>query len=211
MDDLRLRKMAEDLEAQIRKGHPARNDARAMTVGRLVASGTWPISLKHLPDIRIASAQERDAEQLLSREMLDLHEYKFSGGKLIGPSSPPGGKPGDEPAQNDQGTSASGAGRSGSGGGTVSPGEARVLIGEIQDIETWRTEMRRFDIWTDAQERRSLFFGRYLLADSVLSIPSTRAWVQKRVEEDGDPGEIRLWLDEELRADYTPAQLGVRF
>lgn len=197
--------MAHDLEAQIRKGHPARNDARAMTVGKFVASGTWPISLKLLPDIRIASAQERDAEQLLSQEILDLHEYKFSDGKLTGPSSSPGGKPGDEPAQNDQGAS---SGTGGSSGGTVSPGEARVLIREIQDIETWRTEMRRFDIWTQAQGRRALFFGRYLLADSVLSIPSTRAWVQKRVEEDGDPGEIRLWLDEELRADYSPAQLG---
>ena len=208
MDDLRLRKMAEDLEEQIRKGQPARNDARAMTVGRLVASGKFPIPLDRLPKIRIDSAQERDAEQLLSREMLELHEYKFIGGELVGPSSPPGGKPGDEPAQNDQGAS---AGQSGSGGGTVSPGEARVLIGEIQDIETWRTEMRRFDIWEQAQDRRALFFGRYLLAEVVLSKPPMRAWVQKQVEEGGDPGEIRLWLDEELRADYTPAQLGVRF
>ena len=71
--------------------------------------------------------------------------------------------------------------------------------------------MRGFDIWTEAQERRSLFFGRYLLAEVVLSKPSMRAWVQKRVEEGGDPREIKLWLDEELRADYTPAQLGVRF
>ena len=210
MDDLRLRKMAENLEEQIQKGLPARHDARAMTVGQLVASGKLPIKLEHLPDIRIASAKERDAEQLLSREMLELHDYRFDGGQLIGPSSAPGGKPGDEPAQNGQ-ASAGATGQSGSGGGTVSPGEARVLIGEIQDIETWRTEMRRFDIWEQAQDRRALFFGRYLLAEVVLSQPPMRAWVQKQVEEGGDPIEIKLWLDEELRADYTPAQLGVRF
>ena len=210
MDDRRLRKLAEDIEAQIQAGRPGRHDARAMTIGRYAVSGRWliPIPLEYLPGVRKASAQERDAEQLLSRELLELHGYRFDGGKLTGPSSAPGGTPGDEPAQHDQGEGASaGAGQSGSGGGTISPGEARLVIGQIQDIEDWRMEMRRFDIWTQAQERRSLFFGRYLVAEA-LSRPSSRAWVQNRVAEDGDATEIELWSDKELLADYSSAELG---
>ena len=75
------------------------------------------------------------------------------------------------------------------------------------DLEDWRAEMRRFDIWAQAQERRALFFGRYLLPD-VLSQPSSRKWVKNRVAEDGDAAEIKLWSDKELLADYSSAELG---
>ena len=131
--------MARDLEAQIEAGRPARRIARAMTVGRLVVSGRWPVPVEILPAVREATTGESDAAQLLNRQVLNLHEYKFEGGYLIGPSAPPVATTVDTSVRPDTG----------------------------KDYAAWVEAMRGVDLWTRSQERRALFFGRFLLPDVI--------------------------------------------
>ena len=200
-----LRRVADDLEERLKNGQPGRHQARAMTVGHLVVSGKLPISTRDLARVRRASAQEPDGAQLLSQDLLDLHGYKVDDGQLIGPSSWPGGAPGEAPAQHDEGASPGAVGES--GGGTISRDEARRQIGVAQDYADWAAEVRRFDVWTQAQERRALLFGR-AFAGPLIARPNMREWIRSVVAKGGDEAEIELWSDADLRADYNPADLG---
>ena len=172
--------MARDIEAEIEAGRPARGIARVMTVGRLVVSGRWPVPVEILPAVREATTGESDAAQLLNRELLDLHEYKFDGGYLIGPSSPPVATTVDRSVGPDTG----------------------------KDYAAWVEAMRGVDLWTRSQERRALFFGRFLLPD-IISQLSLRERVRTHVLQGADALEIELWSEKELAADYEAAQLGV--
>ena len=202
-----LLRMAESLEERLKEGRPGRHDARAMTIGRMVVSGKLPILTRDLVCVRTASAREPDAERLLSQTRLDIDGYKVDGGMLTGPSSWPGEAPGEAPApaQHDEGASPGAVGES--GGGTISRAEVRRQIGITKDYATWAAEVRRFDIWTQAQERRALLFGRALVR-ARLARPDKREWIRSVVAEGGDEAEIELWSDEDLRADYTLAELG---
>ena len=198
--------MAESLEERLKEGRPGRHDARAMTIGRMFVSGKLPMSTRNLEHVRV-SAREPDAELLLSQTRLDVDGYKFDGGMLTGPSSWPGEAPGEAPApaQHDEGASPGAVGES--DGGTISRAEARRQIGITKDYATWAAEVRRVDIWTQAQERRALLFGRAFVR-AMLARPDKRELIRSVVEEGGDAAEVDLWSDEDLSADYTVAELG---
>lgn len=89
----------------------------------------------------------------------------------------------------------------------IRAGEARHRIAQVAAWENWAAEMRRADIWTQAQERRALLFGRFFLAD-VLSQPPWRKWVRDDLAKRGRAAEIELWSEANVRADYTPRELG---
>ena len=217
MADDDLRSLADDLEAQIRAGQPDRHAARTMIVGRLVASGKLSLHVQDMQAARKKANQEPDAKKrksdakILDRENLVLHGYRFKGGEITAPSSAPGGDPGEAPEQH-QGVSPSpgAAGESGSGGGgggTVSRSDARRRIQLTRDYANWRTEIRGFDIWTACQERRAWLFGGVVVMDH-LEQPGRREEVRRRVAESGDAEAIALWSEDDIRADYTPQQLG---
>ena len=213
-----LRRMADDLEAQINAGQPGRYVLRMLTVGSLVVSGKLQLHVTVLEKAREAAAQDSDKKTaksdlaLLDRELLRLHEYRFNGDQLTGPSSPPGGDPGDAPEPQDEGASPSpgAAGESGSGGGgggTVSRSAARREIKRARDYADWRAQVRGFDVWTQCQARRAWLFGRVHVSD-VLSQPAKRERVRRRVDEGGDADEIALWSEDDVCSDYTPKELG---
>ena len=200
-----LRRNAAALEKRIEEGKPGRILARRMTVGRSITSGAVPVPVETLVITRTTSAKHADSEQLLSVDMLQQHGYQLIDNQLIGPSSWPGGAPGDAPAWHDDGASPGAAGES--GGGSISLGEAHRQIKVSRDYADWAAEVRREDIWSLAQERRSLFFGVVLL-DVWLSEASSREWVRGKVEQGRDAVEIELWSEKELRRDHSPAALG---
>ena len=59
-----------------------------------------------------------------------------------------------------------------------------------------------------AQERRKLFLGRAVLPN-VLKSPESIETMRRIAAKGGDAAEIELWSDEDLRADYTPAPVGL--
>ena len=63
------------------------------------------------------------------------------------------------------------------------------------------------DLWEWAQNRRALFIGRFVLP-SYLRDPGLLANTRRRVAESGNEVHVELWSDEDLEADYTPAELG---
>ena len=71
----------------------------------------------------------------------------------------------------------------------------------------WRTQIRGFDVWTASQERRAWLFGRVVVMGQ-LAQPDARKSIRRRVAEGGDADEIEIWSEDDLRADYTPQQLG---
>ena len=157
-----------------------------------------------LPSVREASASEPDAENLLSLDLLRLHGWRFDDGRLVGPSSWPGGDPGEAPTTLDNGEEGASPGR---GGGTISRSEARREIRATRDYEDWAMEMRRMDLWKAAQERRALLMGRFFLG-RVLAQPESVKSVRQMVAQGGDAAEIELWSEEDLRDDYGAAELG---
>lgn len=202
-----LRRAADALEQRLKAGRPGRHTARAMTVGRLVASGKAPISMAELESVRQASVKEPDSVELLSLDGLEWAGYKRVDGKLVGPSTWPGEAPGDAPLPEGDEASA-GAGESGSGGGgAMSLSEARRHVEVARDYADWLADTRRLDMWNVLQERRALLFGRALLR-SFLGNPKYVAWVRERVKEGGKEAEIELWAAKVLRSDYTAVDLG---
>ena len=93
------------------------------------------------------------------------------------------------------------------GGGTVSRSDARRRIQLTRDYANWRTEIRGFDIWTACQERRAWLFGRVVVMDHLEQVEK-REEIRRRVAEGGDAEAIELWSEDDIRADYTPQQLG---
>ena len=213
-DDLRS---ADDLEAQIRAGQPDRHAARTRIVGRLVASGKLSLHVQDMQAARKKANQEPDAKKrksdakILDRENLVLHGYRFKGGEITGPSSAPGGDPGEAPEQHEGVSPSPGAagesGSGGGGGGTVSRSDARRRIQLTRDYADWRTQIRGFDIWTACQERRAWLFGGVVVM-AHLEQPGRREEVRRRVAEGGDAEEIELWSEDDIRADYSAQQLG---
>ena len=189
-----------------------------MIAGRLIVSGKLTLHVKTLQNARKKADQEPDAKlresdaKILNRGHLTLHGYQFKDGLITGPSSAPGGDPGEAPEQHDEGVSPSpgAAGESGSGGGgggTVSRSDARRRIQLTRDYADWRTEIRGFDIWTECQERRAWLFGRVVVM-VWLAQPDSRTVVRDKVAEGGDAEEIALWSEDDIRADYTPQAVG---
>ena len=95
----------------------------------------------------------------------------------------------------------------GGGGGTVSRSAARREIKAIRTWTEWAAEVRSKDLWEWAQNRRALFIGRFVLP-SYLRDPGLLANTRRRVAESGNEVHVELWSDEDLEADYTPAELG---
>ena len=83
----------------------------------------------------------------------------------------------------------------------------RRRIQLTRDYADWRTQIRGFDIWTACQERRALLFGRVVAMDHLGQLEK-REEIRSRVAEGGDAEAIELWSEDDIRADYTPQQLG---
>ena len=211
-----LRRMADDLEAQLAAGRPARHDARARTVGRLVVSGRiTELHVSRIEEARKAAAQDPDPQtarsnlQVLDLELLRIQGYTFKDGTFTGPSSPPGGDPGAAPEQHD--AASPGAAGGGGGGGTITRSEARrrvqMVRNMIRDDEEWRAAVRVFDVWTQCQEQRALLLGPVVLP-YVLERPKLLGFVRREVADGGDAAEVELWSEDDIHADYTAAELG---
>ena len=196
--------MADDLEAQIKAGRAWRHDARAMTAGYMLTSGKWRCHVDLLELAVTVSDHEPDVHQLLNRDLLELHHWRFDGKYVIPPSKWPGDAPLEAPGPDDGAEASS----DGGGGGTISRRDARREIRAVWDYEDWAAEMRQYDIWTQAQERRKLFLGRAVLPN-VLKSPESIETMRRIAAKGGDAAEIELWSDEDLRADYTPAPVGL--
>ena len=149
---------------------------------------------------------ESDAAWLFDYDVLIAHGYRRDGKRVIGPPSWPGGSPPRLGAQSSESSKAS-AGSAGSsgGGGTISPAEARRQIDVASTYEDWEAEVRREDFWDLCQERRAWMLGE-VLADGVIASARHREVVRRLVAK--DEAEVALWSEVDIRADYSPAEVG---
>ena len=170
----------------------------------MLTSGKWRCYVDLLELAVTVSDHEPDVHQLLNRDLLELHHWRFDGKYVIPPSKWPGDAPLEAPGPDDGAEASS----DGGGGGTISRRDARREIRAVWDYEDWAAEMRQYDIWTQAQERRKLFLGRAVLPN-VLKSPESIETMRRIAAKGGDAAEIELWSDEDLRADYTPAPVGL--
>ena len=206
-----LRKLADELEARLEAGRPGRREARERTVGRLATSGGLKFRKSELDNVRRMFREEPDV-QVLDWEVLLEHGYTDRDGIVTGPGSWPGG--GAAGAVRGRGRNvggapeapAAGSGSSG-GSGSISRAEARRQVAVSRTHADWWDVIRGREVWTRAQERRTWMLGLFF-APGVLKSEELRAVVRRNVEAAGDAPEIELWSEDDLRADYTPIELG---
>lgn len=206
-----LRKAADELEARLEAGRPGRRAARERTVGRLITSGRLPFPEESLRYVRGTFEKEVDVEQLFDLAVLEQHGYKFKDGLVIGPPSWPRGAPprlGSALEVSSPATgAAAGSGSSGGSGGTISRAEARHQVLVSREYAAWSDAIRELEVWKAAQARRAWMLGRFF-AGSIIKAADLRELVRQKVAENGNQEEIELWSEADLRADYTPQELG---
>ena len=83
--------------------------------------------------------------------------------------------------------------------------EARRQIDVASTYEDWEAEVRREDFWDLCQERRAWMLGE-VLADGVIASARHREVVRRLVAK--DEAEVALWSEVDIRADYSPAEVG---
>lgn len=208
-----LREEAEAIQRQLEEGKPARHRARMRTVGRLIVSGRFTIRLDAVGRLRrqLEEAGEDLAAQVLGLAAMEQQGWVQKGELLSGPKTYPGGGAPPRlgtalPAAADE-PSPSGGGGGGSSGGPVSRAEARRQIAVRDEYAVWSEGLRRHEEWQRCQALRARSLGEEFLS-GLLRIVGRRRQVQEAVRETGEDGEVELWSDEDLRADYSPAELG---
>ena len=151
-------------------------------------------------------------QQLFDLEVLEQHGYTFDNGKVIGPPSWPRGAPPRlgsalHPSSAESGGASAGSGSSGGGGGSISRVEARRQVRVSRAYADWSDAIRKLKVWTVAQERRTWMLGRFF-AGGVIKSANLREVVRQAVAEGRKPAEIELWSEDDVKADYTPEELG---
>ena len=198
------------LEAKLEAGLLDSRDARGQTVGRLIVSGRLPVQMKYVSQVQAAFKGEPDA-QVLDLDVSRIHGWKSDGKLLVGPQSWPGEDVDqvtlDELLASPSSSASSASSGGQESGGAISRGEARRQVRAAREWVDWAAQVRQRDIWTQAQERRAWMFGQVLVT-VVMRAAGKRDLIRRRVAEDGDAAEIKLWSEDEIKADYTPAELG---
>ena len=205
-----LRQLADELAEKLRADRPRRRSARELTIGRLITSGRLRIAAASLPMIAAKYDAKPRLKRMLDREVLEEQGYTIDGDYLVGPSSWPRGAPPrfggvlEAPSAKAGGDT---AGQGSSGGGTVSRADIRRQVVVSREYAEWSEGLRDHETWVNAQECRTWVFGEYFAA-KVLGNSKLVGLVRQEVAQDGDPEEIELWTDADLRGDYTAAELG---
>ena len=150
-------------------------------------------------------------EDLWDLEVLEQHDWTVNDGDMVGPSLWPGGAPprlgSALGASSPESSVASAGSGSAGGGGSVSRAEARRQVAVSRAYAEWMNEMRQYETWQAAQKRRAWMLGQSY-AGRVIKRAELRELVRQEVAKDGDEAEIELWSEDDMRADYTPAELG---
>ena len=207
-----LRKEADDLEARLEAGRPGRREARERTVGQLLTSGQMTFPVGELDDVQEMFAEESDVRQLFDLEVLEQHGYRFYKGTVIGPPSWPRGAPPRlgsalQLSSAESGWASAGSGSSGGGGGSISRAEGRRQVLVSRAYVDWSDAICKLKVCTVAQERRTWMLGRFF-AGGVIKSANLRKRLRQAVAEGRNPSEIELWSEDDVRADYTPEELG---
>ena len=212
-----LREEAEAIKRQLEEGKPARHQARVRALGGLLVSGRFAVPLRTVNELRRSFEAKGEKFALMAQvfglaamEQQGWRADPKDGDRLVGPGSHPAGAPprlgtalpaaADEP-------SPSGGGGGGSSGGPVSRAEARRQIAVREEHARWSEGLREHEEWRRWQALRARGLGEYFVS-RVLASAASRREVHECVRETGDAGEIELWSDEDLRADYSPDELG---
>ena len=150
-------------------------------------------------------------EQLFDLEVLKQHGYTLDGKSVTGPTSwpreaPPRLRRALEASSAESGGASAESGSTGNSD-TISRAEARRQVEVSRAFADWSDAIRKLEVWTLAQERRTWMLGRFFAA-GVIESAKLRAAVRQAVAEGGDKAEIELWSADDVRADYTPDELG---